>query len=48
MWSEPDIVGWLDKRGGKFKSWKKRFFVLQGSYLFYFENDFKASLVHLV
>ncbi|MCO5567630.1 hypothetical protein L7F22_021324 [Adiantum nelumboides] len=43
MWSEPDIVGWLDKRGGKFKSWKKRFFVLQGSYLFYFENDFKIQ-----
>ncbi|KAH7286893.1 hypothetical protein KP509_32G027300 [Ceratopteris richardii] len=42
MWSEPDIVGWLDKYGGRFRSWKRRFFVLQGSYLFYFRDDIKV------
>jgi hypothetical protein len=43
MWSEPDLVGWLEKRGGKFTSWKKRFFVLQQSYLFYFDDDLKVK-----
>eukprot|EP00249_Psilotum_nudum_P019690 c27373_g2_i2 orf=18-392(-) len=43
MWTQPDLVGWLEKRGGKFTSWKRRFFILQGSYLFYFENDSKVQ-----
>ncbi|KAF8571151.1 hypothetical protein P879_02443 [Paragonimus westermani] len=30
--------GWLKKLGGKFKTWKKRYFVLQGTQLSYYTN----------
>lgn len=33
-----DLEGWLNKRGEVNKSWQKRFFVLKGNLLFYFEK----------
>ncbi|OAE29635.1 hypothetical protein AXG93_1762s1150 [Marchantia polymorpha subsp. ruderalis] len=43
MWAEPDVAGFLDKRGGTFTSWKSRFFILQGSTLFYFPNPYNIQ-----
>lgn len=34
----PDMEGWLHKRGDKYKTWNRRWFVLKGSNLFYFKN----------
>ena len=31
--------GWLKKQGGSWKSWKKRFFVIDGTKLKYFKNE---------
>lgn len=31
--------GYLDKEGGSIKSWKKRFFVLNENFLYYFEDE---------
>ena len=36
--------GFLVKQGGLVKNWKKRWFVLQGNNLQYFENDDKLKL----
>jgi len=33
-----DREGWMTKQGGSYKSWKKRWFVLKGTQLFYFKN----------
>ncbi|KAF5399800.1 hypothetical protein PHET_06950 [Paragonimus heterotremus] len=30
--------GWLKKLGGKFKTWKKRYFVLEGTQLSYYTS----------
>jgi len=36
--SDPDIQGWLFKQGSsRYKTWKRRWFVLDEQYLFYFE-----------
>lgn len=32
-------TGWLTKRGGRFKTWKKRFFILIQHNLFYYVKD---------
>jgi hypothetical protein len=37
--SLPTIEGWLDKQGGVRKSWKRRFFVLDGKRLKYFKQQ---------
>jgi cytohesin len=37
MFSNPIKKGWLDKQGGKVKTWKRRWFVLNGNCLYYFE-----------
>jgi TPR repeat protein len=36
--------GWLQKQGGKFKSWNKRFFILVPDNLFYFKDENYDSL----
>lgn len=43
LWSKPDKVGELKKKGHFRKNWKARWFVLQADMLFYFKskNDFK-------
>lgn len=33
-----DLEGWLQKRGEVNKSWQRRYFVLKGNLLFYFEK----------
>ncbi|XP_022103960.1 rho GTPase-activating protein 24-like isoform X2 [Acanthaster planci] len=39
--SREDVThtGWLKKQGGPFKSWQRRYFVLQGEYLHYFLRE---------
>ncbi|EFJ18622.1 hypothetical protein SELMODRAFT_444445 [Selaginella moellendorffii] len=39
LWGDPEIAGYLEKRGGRFTSWKRRYFVLQGYFLFYFISE---------
>ncbi|KAI9491726.1 hypothetical protein BDB00DRAFT_912561 [Zychaea mexicana] len=34
----PDMEGWLNKQGDKYKTWNKRWFVLKGPNLFYFKS----------
>ncbi|KAL9644563.1 hypothetical protein ABK040_009427 [Willaertia magna] len=36
--AEYSKAGWLTKQGGSYKSWKERFCVLKGTYLYYFKN----------
>jgi len=33
----PDIEGWLYKQGGRYKTWKRRWFILKDGCLYYFE-----------
>jgi cytohesin len=33
----PDKEGWLWKQGGRYKSWKRRWFILNDNCLYYFE-----------
>lgn len=33
-----DLEGWLNKRGEVNKSWQRRYFILKGNLLFYFEK----------
>ncbi|CAE6455305.1 unnamed protein product [Rhizoctonia solani] len=35
---EPDYSGWMRKKGGRYNSWKLRYFVLKGPHLYYLEN----------
>jgi hypothetical protein len=35
----PDYSGWLKKQGDKYKTWKSRYCILKGVYLYYFKND---------
>ncbi|CAK5035690.1 unnamed protein product [Aphanomyces euteiches] len=37
--------GWMLKEGKKVKSWKRRFFVLQGTNLLYYKNESKESVL---
>ena len=34
----PDKEGWLWKQGGRYKSWKRRWFVLNDGCLYYFQH----------
>lgn len=36
LWSEPELVGWVEKRVDKSLIWNRRFFLLQGPFLFYY------------
>jgi hypothetical protein len=35
-------IGWMIKRGGSYKSWKKRFFVVVNRYVYYFPDEEKS------
>ena len=39
-----DMQGYLHKRGGVVKNWKRRWFMLQDDYLLYFEDERKDAL----
>ncbi|KAG5444243.1 Rho GTPase-activating protein 22 [Clonorchis sinensis] len=44
----PDVephTGWLKKLGGKFKTWRKRFFVIQGRRMSYYTNPEELRLL---
>ena len=47
----PDREGWLWKQGGRYKSWKRRWFILNDNCLYYFEfttdNDSELIAVYL-
>lgn len=34
--------GWLTKEGGSYKSWKRRFMVIEGTNLAYYKKDVRA------
>lgn len=36
LFFNPDIEGWLHKQGGRYKTWRRRWFVLAGNCLYYF------------
>lgn len=45
----PDHSGWMRKKGEKYNTWKMRFFVLKGTYLYYLKSEAVrkgALLVH--
>ncbi|GAA5962155.1 hypothetical protein JCM21900_006986 [Sporobolomyces salmonicolor] len=35
----PDHSGWMRKKGEKYNTWKQRFFVLKGTYLYYLKSE---------
>ncbi|GAA6048147.1 hypothetical protein JCM3770_003684 [Rhodotorula araucariae] len=35
----PDNSGWMRKKGEKYNTWKMRFFVLKGTYLYYLKSE---------
>ncbi|GAA5835372.1 hypothetical protein JCM11251_005217 [Rhodosporidiobolus azoricus] len=35
----PDCSGWMRKKGEKYNTWKMRFFVLKGTYLYYLKSE---------
>ncbi|SCV72544.1 BQ2448_4081 [Microbotryum intermedium] len=35
----PDYSGWMQKKGEKYNTWKQRFFVLKGIYLYYLKSE---------
>ncbi|GAA5924019.1 uncharacterized protein JCM15063_005526 [Sporobolomyces koalae] len=35
----PDNSGWMRKKGEKYNTWKQRFFVLKGTYLYYLKSE---------
>ena len=37
------MAGWLCKRGGRVPSWKRRYFILSGSCLYYFTSPKDAA-----
>eukprot|EP01090_Pellita_catalonica_P020799 TRINITY_DN759_c0_g1_i3.p1 TRINITY_DN759_c0_g1~~TRINITY_DN759_c0_g1_i3.p1 ORF type:complete len:864 (+),score=193.10 TRINITY_DN759_c0_g1_i3:343-2592(+) len=45
----PHKIGYLTKQGGNFKSWKRRYFVLQDNFLFYYvrEKEEPKGVIHL-
>ena len=36
--TSPDCAGFLRKEGGRFKTWKKRYFILANNYLYYYTS----------
>jgi hypothetical protein len=44
--TQPDIVvrtGYMYKRGGKRKNWKRRWFCLSGTFIFYYTNQNRTT-----
>jgi len=41
----PDKVGWLTKQGGLVRNWKKRWFVLKNSKLFYYHGKTDTAFI---
>lgn len=45
---KPDMEGWLHKQGDKYRTWNKRWFVLQGMNLYYFKSPKVSFSFHLL
>lgn len=43
----PDHSGWMRKKGEKYNTWKMRFFVLKGTYLYYLKSEAVCLSSHL-
>lgn len=37
--------GWLTKEGGSYKSWKRRFMVIEGTNLAYYKKDVRLRVL---
>jgi Sec7-like guanine-nucleotide exchange factor len=44
----PEREGWLTKRGGRIKTWKRRYCILTGSCLYYFKFDACTQYVFMI
>jgi len=44
----PRKTGWLNKQGGRWKNWRRRWFVLLGTDLYYYQSEKAADPVGLV
>jgi hypothetical protein len=36
---EPDHTGWMRKRGDRYNTWKRRYFILKGQHLYFLRSD---------
>lgn len=43
----PDKEGWLWKQGGRYRSWKRRWFILSGKCLYYFEFTTVSNMTYI-
>ncbi|KAH8919480.1 hypothetical protein BT69DRAFT_1322090 [Atractiella rhizophila] len=41
---EPDFSGWMQKKGEKYNTWKTRFMLLKGVYLYYMKSPNEAKI----
>ncbi len=44
LWAMPEVAGWLQKKSKTSNTWKRRFFVLQSSNLFFFATNHKVCM----
>ena len=45
---EPDLAGWMRKKGERYKTWRVRYFVLSGQHLYWLRNNSKVVSVSLI
>eukprot|EP01125_Pyxidicula_operculata_P012216 TRINITY_DN3_c1_g1_i1.p1 TRINITY_DN3_c1_g1~~TRINITY_DN3_c1_g1_i1.p1 ORF type:complete len:454 (-),score=121.73 TRINITY_DN3_c1_g1_i1:418-1779(-) len=44
----PDNEGWMTKQGGSWKSWKRRWFILKGTSLYYFKTKTDDNVTGII
>ena len=45
---EPDLAGWMRKKGDRYNTWRVRYFVLSGQHLYWLRNNSKVVSVSLI